>query len=76
MKAVCPICEKAFELAKVVFEEGSGVIEGKGENDFFLVPEHEPTLGKAFTEVVSEATGEVIKRICYGSFCTQRISAH
>jgi hypothetical protein len=67
MKAVCPICNKAFELTTVRFEESSNVVKGQGES-FCLIPEHVGIEGKDTGRLVDASTGNLIKTFCDGSF--------
>jgi hypothetical protein len=68
MKAICNVCELAFDLTPVIFEpNGDSVMEKKEGAGFQLLPMHEPTPGKETTSVVSSETGQVLRRICNGS---------
>ena len=70
MKAVCHVCERVFELAKVTIENDSG-IEGSG--GFLLLPRHPPLPGKKKTNIVSAQTGEIIGEMCDGSLRPPKI---
>lgn len=82
MKAICPVCEQVFTLSHVIFGENSGVIQKKRVNDgigvagFSLLPSHPPTSGKAVTNVINSATGEIVEVLCNGSLRPPKISIH
>jgi hypothetical protein len=76
MKAICPTCEQAFELANVTASEELGLTDGEDTVLFHLLPEHPPREGKATGSVVSEQTGELIRLVCWGSLRPVTITIH
>lgn len=70
MKAVCHVCERVFELTKVIIENDSGV---DGSEGFVLLPRHPPLEGKEKTCIVSAKTGEILGEMCDGSLRPPKI---
>lgn len=67
MKAICTICERAFELVPVVIAVDACVHDDIAEQEFYLIPKHSPVAGKPTSTIKCSRTGKIREVICDGS---------